>query len=95
VVVAELDVEGVAVFETEADTPLIVHRDRELPFAVARERMQAIAGRYLEVLDASGRVHLLHLAPGALGDVRRNATCLAGQIELLRLPVSERLDHDR
>lgn len=49
-VVAKLDVVGVTRLEPEADAPLVVDRDGELPTTVAAERVQPIAGWYPQVV---------------------------------------------
>lgn len=93
VVVAELDVVRVTVFETEAKTPLIVHRDGVLPRAIASQRVQAIAGWHLEIGDSVRDMHGLELPQGAASDIRRHLPCFAGAEELFGLPVGEGLDH--
>jgi hypothetical protein len=50
VVIAELDVVGVAVQETETDPPLIVHANRVLPFAGAFECVESIAGWNFQIV---------------------------------------------
>jgi len=69
-VVAYFDVEGVAVHETKADSPLFVDRNRMLAFAITSETMQPVAGGDLEVAESSCRVDLLELAYGPDQDLR-------------------------
>ena len=93
VVVAELDIVGVTVCKPEAKAKLVVDRDRVRPLTVAFKQMEAVAGRDLEVLDPRGRVHLFQLARSSLCHLRWHAARFACQVQLLRLLVSERLDH--
>jgi hypothetical protein len=94
VVVAELDIVRVTVFESEADAPLIVHEDGMLPSAIALERVQAITRRNLEVGDLIRDMHGFEFAQSTPGDVGRHLPGLAGAEELFSLPVGEGLDHD-
>ena len=56
VVVGDLDVVGIAVAEAEADAPLVVDRDRVLVFAIAFQRMQAVARRHTEIVETALQV---------------------------------------
>jgi len=89
VVVAEFDIERIAVLRPEADTPLIVDRHSELACAVPFKGVQRVPWRHLQVFDADGGVDLLQLAGGALGDIRRHPAGVARQIESLCLSVGE------
>jgi hypothetical protein len=93
VVVAGLDVIGVAVFEPKADPPLVVDRNGVLTVAITIERVQPIARRDPEILNPRRSVDLFQLAPGAPRHVGRNPSALAGQIQLVCRPVCEGLDH--
>ena len=93
VVVAELDIVGVTVCKPKAEAKLVIDRDRVLPLTVAFKQMEAVAGRDLEVLDPRGRVHLFQFARSSLCHLRWHAARFACQVQLLRLLVSERLDH--
>jgi len=48
-IVAKLDIIGIAINEPKTDTPLIVYRNRMLPFAILRKGMQTIPGRNKKV----------------------------------------------
>ena len=72
---------------------MVIDRDRVLPLTVAFKQMEAVAGRDLEVLDPRGRVHLFQFARSSLCHLRWHAARFACQVQLLRLLVSERLDH--
>ena len=68
-VVADLNIVGVAVKESKTDPPLIVDGNGMLPFPIILERMQAISGRHLEVVEPGCQLHVFQLAGGACGDV--------------------------
>lgn len=66
-IVTDFDVIGVAVHEPETDPPLVVDRDRVLlPLAIPFQGMETVSGRYLQVLQTRGQVHVLQLARAAL-----------------------------
>ena len=52
-IVADLDVIRVAIGESKADPPLIVHGDGVLSLAVTLQSMEAIAGWHLQSPDSS------------------------------------------
>jgi hypothetical protein len=93
VVVAELDVVCIAVFEPEADAPLVVDRDGVLPRAIAFESVKPIAGRNLEVRDLVRDMDSFKLAQGAARDVGGHLGGLPSAEELFSPPISEGLDH--
>lgn len=92
-VIAELNVERVAVFEAEADAPLVVHGNGVLSGSVAFEGVQAIAGRHFEIGDLGGGVYGFELTQSTASDVGGDALRLSGAEQLLGLPISEGLDH--
>src|SRR5665811_763125 len=92
-VVTDLNVVGISVFEDKADSPLVVDRDRMLPFAVTLQAMQPIAGRLLQVLQTRSQVQILQSAPGSSRQVRLKPFRLSGGVQLLRALVRKRLDH--
>jgi len=65
-----------------------------LTLPITLKQVQSIAGRNPEVLDRNGTIDLLEFAPRTLGHIGWHAPRLAGQVQLLRLFVGERLDHD-
>jgi len=69
VMVADLDVIRVAVDKPKADTPLSVHRDRVLPLTFILERMQTIAGRHPQVIQARRQVDVFQFANGSPTDL--------------------------
>jgi len=93
VVVAKLNVECIPVHEAKANPPLIVYRDRILALSISRKRMEPVARRHPEIIEARSEINILKLPSGSLCDVSRNAFPFARGVELLSAPVRERLDH--
>ncbi len=77
-VIAKLNIVGIAVRESNAGAPLVIHGNRVLAGAIAFERMQAIAGRHLKIGQLGGRVYGFELTQGAAGDVGGDPLGLAG-----------------
>jgi len=92
-VVTKLYVVRIAVFEPEADPPLVVHGDRILPGAVALQGMESIAGWYAKVREVGGRVDSLQLAKCSASDVPGYPPGTAGPEKLFGCSVGEGLDH--
>ena len=61
-VIADLDLVGVPIFEPEADSPLIVDRDGVLTLPVSLQRMQPVTRRYPEVIQTRRQIDVLELA---------------------------------
>ena len=57
---------------TEADPPLAVDADAVLSCSVAFEGLQAIAGRYAQILQAARDFKLANLAPCDRSDTRES-----------------------
>jgi hypothetical protein len=93
VIVADLDVIRVAADESKADAPLSVHRDRVLALRIILERMEAIARRDLQVIQAGIQVDVFQLANSSPGDVWRKAPRYPGREQIPGARVRERLDH--
>jgi len=91
VVVGDLDLVGVAVGETEADSPLVVDGNRMLPCPLSLERVKPVAWRDLEIIKPSRQVDVLQLPPCSLDQIRRKPSRLASRVQPLRVPVRERL----
>jgi len=92
-IIAKLDIVGIAINEPKADAPLIIYRNRMLPFAILRKGMHAIPRRNTKVFDPRSQINILKLATCPLDDVHRNPFRPASSIQFLRTPVSKRLDH--
>ena len=92
-IIAELDVVGIAVHESKADSPLIIHANRMLSFPIAVERVKPIAGWDIQIVQPCGQIDIFKLASRSPGQLRRKSLCLASDVQLLRALVRERLDH--
>ena len=92
-VVADLDVVGVAVLEAETDSPLVVDGDGVLADSIALERMEPVTWRDPEELNLLSRVDRREFAQRTPRDVWGNSTRRAGHVEQLGLRVRKRLDH--
>jgi len=93
VVVRDLDIKRIAVLEPEADTPSIVDRDRILALSIPGELVQSVSRRHPQIVDAARKIDVLDFSPCPPRDLRRQSTRSPRREELLRVPVSERLDH--
>lgn len=78
-IVADLDIIRVARDEPKADTPLSIHRDRVLAMTIILERVEAIARRHLQVIQAGRQVDVFQFANGSPGDVWRKALGCPGR----------------
>ena len=88
-IVTELDLVRVAVFEPKADPPLVVHGDRMLSDAVASERVESIPRRHAEVTQLGGGVDGVELSQRASCNVRRYSLRFASAEEFFGLWVGE------
>ena len=70
VIVADLDIERIAIHKPEADAPLVVDGDGVLPFSIIRERVQPIARRNSEIVQACRQV-ACHVTRVNRGGARR------------------------
>ena len=80
-------------FPTKADAPLVVDRNRVLALAVPLQFVESITRRDPQVVEMGGQVDVLELAHRAPGDIGRKPFRLACNVQLLGLPIGERLDH--
>jgi hypothetical protein len=62
-IIGELDIEGVTVLESEAESPLLIDPDAPLAFAIALQRFQPVPWRNEQVLDGPGLAEVEQLAP--------------------------------
>ncbi len=62
-IIHDLDIGHIAIFPSEANSPLIVDTNAVLPLPVAFERFKLIAGRLPEILKGSGAMQIEQLAP--------------------------------
>lgn len=92
-VVAELDVVGVPVYESKANSPLIIYRYRMLAPSVSGECMQPIAGRNTQVVNARSQIDVLEFSSCPFRHLGRHPPGSSRSVKLLGTTVSERLDH--
>jgi hypothetical protein len=95
VIVGDLDIVGIAIHETKANPPLVVYADGELSGAITAQTVETIASRNLEVVHPYGQIQVLELANRAPRNGRRQLSRSSRLVQLLRVPVRERLDHDK
>jgi hypothetical protein len=55
----------------ETDSPLIVDRYGVLPFSITLKRMEPIAWRHLQIVQASGQIDVFQPTNGSFDDIRR------------------------
>ena len=92
-VVTDLHIVGIALHEAETNTPLVIDRDRILPFSVTAKYMEAITGRHFQIFEACRQVQIFQLPTRTLRDVGWYLFCPSGRIELTRGAVYESFDH--
>ena len=92
-VIADLDVVRITVYEPKTDTPLIVHGNGVLPFAVILQRVKVIAWWHLQVAQGRRQADILEFACSSPGHIGWEPGRLARQVQLSRALVGERLDH--
>jgi len=69
VVIHNFNTLGIRVLPGKTHAPLIVDADAVLPSAVARQRLEPVAWRNSQVIQASGHVQLLQFAAGDRFDI--------------------------
>lgn len=92
-VIANLDVIGIAVNKAETDPPLIVDGDRVLTLSISFERVEPVARWYLQIVQPRGQIHILQLASSPFCDVSRKPLGLTSSVEFFGPSIRERLDH--
>jgi len=95
VVVDDFDVEGVAGPPDEADPPLLIHSDAELPGPVALELLKAIRRGHPQIFEDRGRIEHPELPKGDTLDIRAQSLDRLSTEEALCVAVLEGLDHVR
>jgi hypothetical protein len=66
-----------------------------LALSISCERMEPVARRHSQIIDARSEINILKLSSSSLRNVGWNAFPFARGVELLSTPVRERLDHQR
>jgi hypothetical protein len=92
-VVAELDIVGIPITPAKTNAPLIVHADTMLPGTIAREQLQAIAGRCPQEFETRSGVNQIELSLGAVRHIARQALNVSPHEKSSRPLVGNRLDH--
>ena len=94
-VVDDLDIPGFVVAPCKTDAPLVVDTNAMLSLSIALQRLQAIAGRYTQIIEPRCRVDGQDLRPSPLLDLHRQAANgIAGKDGRGSL-VGEALDHGK
>lgn len=92
-VIANLDIVGIAINEAETYPPLIVDGDRVLALSISFKRVEPVTRRHLQIVQARGQIHILQFASSPLCNVGRKPPGLASSVELSSESIRERLDH--
>jgi hypothetical protein len=58
VVVDDLDILGIAVFEAKAQASLVIDANTVLPAAISVEGLEPIARRYAQIIEGGGGIEL-------------------------------------
>jgi hypothetical protein len=95
VVIDDLDVEGIAVLETEAHAPLVVDADAPLAGAIAFEGFEMIGKWLAQVLRTRGVIQVTQPADCAPQDALRESAGRARKEQPLRFLVGEAPYHWR
>jgi hypothetical protein len=88
-IIRDLDIEGVAVGKSEADTPLIVDPNRMLARSIAFECFETIRRRQAQVRDADCGVQLLQSHACPPQNIARQSPSLASVEEPLGFSISK------
>ena len=92
-IVADFDVERIAIDEAEADPPLIVDGYGMLALPITSERVEPVPRGCLQVTQPGGEVHILDLADCPTSHIRWESPRRSLHEQLGRSLVREGLDH--
>ena len=95
-VIGALYVERVSAFEPEHDPTLIVHPHGLETSKIAAERVQPIAGRYLQVIEPRYGIKLIQFAADDRPELLRDAPCRLAVDAVPDVPrgvICQRSDH--
>jgi hypothetical protein len=73
VVIDDLDVEGIAVLETEAHTPLVVDADTPLAGAITSQNLESIGRRVSQDFNRRGCIQLIQAPHGTSVNILRQS----------------------
>jgi hypothetical protein len=93
VIVGDLHIEGITVFPSEADPPLVVDPDAVLSFPIAGKLLQTIPGRNSQVAQRISRVEHEELPQGRAVNTLRKAPRALAIEDSLGLRVSKAPNH--
>lgn len=91
-VVADFDVKRVAVFESKADSPLIVDRYRVLPLSIASQRVESVSRRRTQIVEPLGQIDVFEFPCCASSNVLWKPACFAGLVQVLGTPIGKGLN---
>jgi len=92
-IIRDLDVKGVAVNESKTDAPLVVNRNRILPFTIVLQLMKTIAGRNPQIRQTRGVLDIFEFSNRPSNDIRGELFRPAQRVEFPGGPIRESLDH--
>lgn len=92
-VIRQFNIKRIAICKPETDAPLIIDRDRKLPFPIPCQFVKPVAWGYLQIIEAGCQVNVLELAHGPSCNFRRKSPRLSGDVQIPSVTVSEGLDH--
>jgi hypothetical protein len=72
-IIGNLDIKGIAVDESKANPPTLVHCDGVLSLPIALQGVQSIARRNLQVFETACQIDVLQLPDGAPSWIRAAA----------------------
>ena len=94
VVIAELDVVSISVYESKTNSPLVVYRDRVLPASISPKCVKPIPRRNSKIIKPHRQVQVLKLSRSTYGYMSGDTLSLTGDIEVLRTTICERFYHE-
>ena len=92
-IIADFDIERIAVNEPKTDTPLVIDRNGVLAFAVVLECMQPIPRRHPEIVKPGRQIHVFQFPDSRSCNFGWKAFGLPIQEQVASAAIGERLDH--
>jgi hypothetical protein len=93
VIIDELNVVGVAILPTKADTPLLVHANAVLAGSIPPELLQSVTRWHAKIAELLGRVHRHEFAQHRALKIRRISPDGFASEQSLGVAIGERLNH--
>ena len=94
-VVANFDVERVAIDEPKTNTPLVIDGNRVLALPIILQRVQPISWWHSEVVKLRCQIHVLQFPDSTSRDVCWESFGLPIEEQIACAAVGKRLDHSR